>query len=370
VFRGQNATIHSLCTDFGHVNLEEEEMEMPRINILLLTVGLFAATTAFAQAPKPAGLTPRESALAQAMDRRDTRQDARSAKPAKPEDIDINCNQPNSHNGSINSVLAQLDPLRAWILDVSGTCNENVTIQSFENITLIAKPGASINDNSGGNLDVIDVFDTHEFSMQGFTVNGGSIGVACADISLCRFSGNTVQGSAGDGIAVLRSRVTLQGDTLQNNAGRGLALINGSLGTAIGVTIQGNAADGAIANVGSTLIASNVISQNNGGSGIRIGNHSTMRLIDSTLTGNPGAGVLIDSGSEGNFVTNITGNVITGNASPGVLLRDLSFGAFVGADHITGNNPGGFDVFCGPQFSATRGALTNIGGGLTNCFEP
>jgi parallel beta-helix repeat protein len=342
---------------------------MRRMNIFSLTVGLFAASTAFAQAPKPAGLAARESALDQAMDRKDIRENARSARRAKPEDIDINCNQPNTHNGSINSVLARLDPARTWILDVSGTCKENVVVQSFENLTLIAKPGASISDNSGGNLDVIDVFDTHEFSMQGFSVNGGSSGVGCGDYSQCRFSGNTVQGSTGDGIFIARSRASLQGDTLQNNAGRGLAVINGGVAATFGVTFQGNA-EGADANVGSTLIASNVISQNNGGAGIRIANHSTLRLIDSTLSGNSDVGVRVVGSSEANFVTNITGNVITGNAGPGVLLGDLSFASFVGADHITGNNPGGFDVFCAPQFSATRGALTGIGGGLTNCSEP
>jgi hypothetical protein len=304
------------------------------------------------------------------MDRKDTRQDARSARPEKPADIDINCNQPNGRNGSINSVLARLDPARAWKLDVSGSCKENVVVQSFENLTLIAKPGASVSDNSAGNLDVIDVFDTHEFSMQGFSVNGGSSGVGCGDYSLCRFSGNTVQGSTGDGIFVARSRASLQGDTLQNNAGRGLSVINGGVAISVGVTFQGNGAEGAGVNVGSTLIASNVISQNNGGAGIRIANHSTLRLIDSALTGNPDVGVRVVGSSEANFVTNITGNLITGNAGPGVLLGDLSFASFVGADHIIGNNPGGFDVFCAPQFSATRGALTGIGGGLTNCVEP
>ena len=346
---------------------------MPRINILSLAVGLFATATAFAQAPKPPSPAARELALEQAMDRKEGRMDTRAAKPAKAVDIEINCNRPEGRNNSINGVLARLDPSRVWTLDVSGTCNENVVIQSFENITLIAKPGASINDPSGGNLDVLDVGDTHEFSLQGFTINGGATGVVCFDYSLCRFSGNTVQGSAGDAVFVGRARATLQGDTLQTNAGRGLAVVNGSLAVAFGVTINGNGGNGAVANVGSTLIASNVLSQNNGGAGIRVTSHSTLRLIDSTLTGNPGAGVLVDSSSEVRFDINTTGNVITGNGGPGVILRDLSFGFFAGADNITGNslgNPGGLDVVCAPQFSATRGALTSIGGGTTNCTEP
>jgi len=50
-------------------------------------------------------------------------------------------------------------------------------------------------------------------------------------------------------------------------------------------------------------------------------------------------------------------------------VRDLSFAFFSSGNSITGNL-GGTDVLCSPQFSATRGALTNIGGGTTNCVEP
>ncbi len=346
---------------------------MRRMNIFSLAVGLFAAATTYAQAPKPAGSASRVLALEQAMDRKDAKADRRSAKPVDPPDIDINCNLQTGQNRSINAVVAKLDPHRAWTLEVSGTCNENVTIQSFENLTLIAKPGASINDPSGGNLDVLDVLDTHEFNLQGFIINGGATGVACADYSLCRFSGNTVQGSAGDGVVVVRAQASFQGDTLQNNTGRGLAVLNGGIAAAIGVTTRGNGGIGANANVGSNLVTLNLISQNNGSAGLRIANHSTLRLIDSTVTGNGVEGVAIAFSSEARFDTDTTGNVITGNGTNGVALSDLSFALFAGTDQITGNsifNPGGVDVFCGPQFSATRGALTNIGGGTTNCTEP
>lgn len=347
---------------------------MRRKNIFSLVVGLFAAASTFAQAPKPAGLAARELALEAAMDKKDAKADRRSTKPVDSPDIDINCNLQTGNNRSINAVVAKLDPHRAWTLEVSGTCNENVTIQSFENLTLIAKPGASINDPSGGNLDVIDVDDTHEFVLQGFTISGGANGVGCFDYSLCRFSGNTIQGAAaGDGLLVVRSQASLQGDTLQNNAGRGLAATNGSNVLGIGVTSQSNAAAGVIANVGGHLTLVNLTSRNNGGFGIRVANHSTLRLFDSTLTGNGLSGARLDGSSEAVFNTSTTGSLITGNATSGVDVLDLSFVSFAGADQITGNNifnPGGVDVFCGPQFSATRGALTSIGGGTTNCTEP
>jgi hypothetical protein len=282
----------------------------------------------------------------------------------------VNCSLPGAPVSSINAALARLDPTRVNTIRVSGTCNENVTVQGFENLTLIASPGASINDASGGNLDVLDVADTHEFSLQGFTINGA---ITCFDYSLCRFSGNTVQGSTGDGIAIVRARASFQGDTLQNNAGRGLSVLNGGIALAIGVTTQGNGDIGALANIGSNLTTLNMVSRNNASAGMRIANHSTLRLIDSTVTGNAFQGVAVDFSSEARFDTFTTGNLINGNGFAGVRLGDLSFVFFSGADNITGNqvaNPGGFDVVCGLQFSATRGALTNIGGGTTNCVEP
>jgi hypothetical protein len=57
-----------------------------------------------------------------------------------------------------------------------------------------------------------------------------------------------------------------------------------------------------------------------------------------------------------------------GNGSNGVVVRDLSFAKF-STSNVTGNLSG-TDVNCKPQFPATRGALTDIGGGTTNCVEP
>jgi hypothetical protein len=60
---------------------------------------------------------------------------------------------------------------------------------------------------------------------------------------------------------------------------------------------------------------------------------------------------------------------ITANSGVGVAVSDLSFALFTGGTTVTGN-ASGTDVLCLPQFPATRGALANIGGGITNCVEP
>src|SRR5262249_12112372 len=92
------------------------------------------------------------------------------------------------------NLLRQTETSGSNTIIVSGSCKENITIQSLDNLTLTAQSGASITDASNGTLDVIDVIDSRRVSINGFTISGGANGVACFDASLCRFSGNTVQG--------------------------------------------------------------------------------------------------------------------------------------------------------------------------------
>ena len=281
--------------------------------------------------------------------------------------LHVNCNGTNGLTRiqkAIN-ILQQAGWFGPNTILVSGSCKENITIQSLDNLTLTAQYGASITDASNGTLDVMDVIDSRRFSINGFTINGGASGVVCLNASLCRFSGNTVQGSAGYGVIVSESQATLNGDTLQNNAGRGLSVIGHSTADATGIRVQGNG-DGIVLNSGAYAVIGNSTIQNNQRFGILAANHSTVRCVPCTLTNNSNDGVRLQKESEGHF--DFGGNTITGNGGAGVTLLDLSFGSFDPGDVVTGNL-GGTDVVCKPQFSATRGALTNIGG-TTNCIEP
>jgi hypothetical protein len=249
---------------------------------------------------------------------------------------------------------------------VSGTCNENVVIQSLDNLTLTAQGGASINDSSGGNADVVDIGDSRRVSIRGFTINGGANGVVCSGASLCRFNGNTVQGSVNYGVVVNSAQATFNGDTLQNHGGRGLSVTDHGTAQAFGISVHGNG-DGVVLNSGGYAVIGNSTIQDNQRFGILASNHSTVRCLPCTITNNANDGVRFQKASEGSF--DFGGNTITGNGGAGVTLLDLSFASFDPEDNITGNLSG-TDVVCNPQFSATRGALTNIGGGTTNCTEP
>ncbi len=251
---------------------------------------------------------------------------------------------------------------------VSGSCKENVVIQSVDNLTFTAQNGASISDRSHGNADVMDILDSRRVSINGFTIDGGANGVVCAGASLCRFSGNTVQGSLNYGVIIVNSEATLTGDTLRNHAFRGLSIINGGQADADSITVQGNG-DGIVLNTRGTLVLSNSTVQGNQNRGILATTGSTIRLLASTVTANSGDGVRVQQSSQARFDSFAGPNSITNNGGAGVNLGDLSFAFFDVSGVVTGN-AGGTDVVCNPQFSATRGALTNLGGGTTNCVEP
>ncbi len=283
--------------------------------------------------------------------------------------LKVNCGTTGALS-TINGALKILDPKRPNTLIVSGACKENLSIQGFDGLTLTAKPGASISDASGGSSIVVFISDSNRVTLEGFKVNGGSSGIFCADFSTCRFKNNTIQGVTGfGGVSVIDSKASFEGDVIQDNSGDGLLAQSSTL-SLDGVTVQRNLNAGVDLMGGSTLDLRNSNVNGNGAaaeaSGVRIAGHSTAELTSNSITGNHSDGVRIFQASAAQFGG---GNVITGNGAPGAGVEDLSFADFAPGNVITGNaSP--FDVACLPQFSATRGALTNIGGGNTNCTEP
>jgi hypothetical protein len=252
-------------------------------------------------------------------------------------------------------------------INVSGACHENVAIQSIDRLTLNAVNGASVSDASGGTLDVISVADSRDVAINGFTVNGVSTGsangISCNDYSICRLSGNVIQGAGNGGFAVYgASNATLDGDTLQNNLGAGLVIRTGST-VRLGLRPFTARRNGQGINMGRGSIAAiGAVIESNSDQGVVVQEQSTLDFSGSSSS-NGSHGANVREGSVARF----TSATISNNGGEGVLVSDLSIVSFSGAT-VTGN-VGGTDVFCAPQFSATRGTATDIGGGTTNCVE-
>jgi parallel beta helix pectate lyase-like protein len=295
---------------------------------------------------------------------------------AQGTNLKVNCDGRGALS-TINRALKLLNPQGPNTLTVSGSCHENVVIQSFDRLTLTANLGATITDASGGNGVVVDIEDSTRISLQGFTINGGNIGVLCSDFSLCRFKENTVHNAINDGLGmyIVRSHASFDHDVIEDNNGDGLDVINESTVVSDGLTVQRNGGEGVFVGFESFMVVRTATVQGNAGNGIFASQNSSVAVVSSNITRNGGNGVFLAQASTAVFRAPLGPSSITNNGASGVLLRDLSFGQFEGSgNQITGNNTAtggvGNDVTCNPQFSATRGALTNIGGGTTNCVEP
>ena len=272
---------------------------------------------------------------------------------------------------TINAALKKLNPQGPNTVTVSGTCNDNVLIQGFDRLTLISTTGAIINDASSGGSFVVEIEDSRSATVQGFTVNGGLDGLVCGSASVCYFTGNTVQAAVGqEGVAVSNGSIAyLTNNVIQKNAQRGLTVNEGSQVFSTTDTFQSNGDSGVVANSGAYFSGGNSIIENNANDGVVATDHSTLRLISCIVSGNIGNGVTVQRGSDARFDSYSGPVTVIANSGSGVLVRDLSFGFFGPGGNITGNL-GGTDVVCAPQFPATRGALTHVGGGITNCVEP
>jgi hypothetical protein len=318
--------------------------------------------------------------------------------------LSVNCNGSAGEDQltTIGGALKLLNPEGPNTLNVSGSCHENIVIQGFGRLTLIAVNGASITDASGGTAAVVSITDSLSVSLQGFTINGSGPsdqqdGLDCTT-SNCFFSGNTFQ-NAGDSAGVRRGgHAYFNGDVFQDNTGFGLFVFNNAYALAIGITAQRNAGAGVVVGLSSTLNIVDSMVENNAVAGIQVRSGGTATIMHTTIVGNASDGIQVtDNGTADVSQTTITGNAgdgigvidhstlqlraalgignsITGNQGAGILVKDLSFARFsapANAPNVVKNNLGAADVLCSPQFPATRGVAAIVaGGGKTNCVEP
>jgi hypothetical protein len=267
---------------------------------------------------------------------------------------------------SITAALKLLDPSVPNKLNIFGTCNENVVIKGFNRLTLVGTQGASIVDGSGKTAQTILVVDSTDVMFRQLTIDGGLVGVQCDSFSVCRFSGDVVANGSG-GIQITQSRAELDG-TLVRHTDNGLTSLDASsVRIDGGVILDGNGT-GVVVDGGSSLESFGATISNSGLAGIEVSEHSYVSLSGTTISGNRNGIELVRHSS---FHLGAR-NMITANTGYGIFLFDLSFANFDPGNNVTGNNRSGIgalDVACFTQYTATRGALTNIGGGTTNCAE-
>ena len=281
--------------------------------------------------------------------------------------LNVHCGSISKTNPtSITAALKLLDPSVPNKLNIFGTCNENVLIKGFNRLTLVGTQGASIVDASGKTAQTILVVDSTDVIFRQLTIDGGLVGVQCDSFSVCRFSGDVVANGSG-GIQNTQSRAQLDG-TVVRHTDNGLTSLDASSVRVDGGVILDGSGTGVVADGGSSFESFGATISNSSLAGIEFSEHAFVSLSGTTISGNGNGIELIHHSSLHLGASNTN----TANNGYGIFLFDLSFATFDPGNSVTGNNRNGIgalDMACFPQFTATRGALTNIGGRTTNCAE-
>jgi len=276
---------------------------------------------------------------------------------AQAANLTVNCDKKETIHKAVK-LLATANPQGPNTITVSGSCRENILIQSMDRLTLTTKTGASITDRSGGSLAVVEIEDSQRVTLQGFTINGGAQGILSNTASLCYLTGNTIQGPGRFGINVIKgSRAFLESNMIED-WGRGAFVDSGGQVFSSNDVFQRNGGSALVILAAAYFESLNSKFDNNG---VGIDAGGTLTLRGGTISGNNSDGIRLLSGK-----AVFLGPTITGNGGVGVHLEDGAFAGFLAAN-ITGNL-GGLDVDCAPQFPITR--FIDRTGAITNCVEP
>ena len=262
--------------------------------------------------------------------------------------VNVDCNK----GGAVGPILSTLKP--GDVVLVHGTCQENILIQAeLQRMTLDGQRKATIKaaDASRPAIQVLG----REVTIKGFTVTGGSFGIAINRGATAVIDTNTIQYAANTGLEVSHnSFARIINNTIQHNEGNGI-LVLGSSSVHIGVWYTDD-----------KVPQPNVI-QNNGGDGIQVLRSSTARIIGNTLSGNRRNGLTIQQASH----ADVAGNVFNGNGqhgirvvgNSGVNLADSAMRLFEQPNKTTAPN-GMFGIWCevGAYVEGPLGSLSGRGG--------
>ena len=258
--------------------------------------------------------------------------------PARAANVQVVCpgGGPGAYS-SINAALSALDPHGPNTITVSGTCVENIFIDKFERLFILAAPGqtATINAADPSGI-VLTTFQSTGIILSGLVFQGGSVGVFLNQGSNVNIVNCTMQGNSGDGLDMqMASTLILENSTIQDNQGSGLSVAVGSNATlAISpnqrIRVLRNGGDGIDVDGSFFQVNFGVLDvENNAGAAIaQIGGR--MLIFD----GGVGGGNLFQGNGEGIDVFNAGSaqffgrNVIQNNGDVGLQILGSSVGIF------------------------------------------
>lgn len=289
--------------------------------------------------------------------------------PATARTVTVECGE-----GTVSDVLKNLDPQASNTIRVTGTCHDYIGINDFADLTIVgvSAGGKNATIQSLNGSPIFWIVASH-VQIKNLTISGGVYPIMCREFSVCRFTGNTIQNSNGNGVNIDSADATFSGDVIQNNANSGLNLTAARVRLSQ-VTVQGTTSgpwgpgNGLDINSGSTVTVEQLNVTGNQGAGLSVtGNsHLTNRPWTGafTVSNNANGGIWVVEQSSADLSGATVTNNGGGNGGAGVVIDGNAYAAFWGGGTFTGNQP--IDVYCGANF-AFAAAPQNATIGATNC---
>ena len=149
-----------------------------------------------------------------------------------------------SKGDSINGELAKLSRSGPNVLTVSGTCAEDIVIDGFDDLTLVAAPGAALHPASASSKTILLVNSSRRVVVDGFAINIPAPPPATPVTWVAEFNGSVgcvmknLAVTGGGGIRVQRSSYVSLSDSTLHDVTIGMTVGNACTGDIRGVTID------------------------------------------------------------------------------------------------------------------------------------
>lgn len=282
---------------------------------------------------------------------------------------------------SISAALAAIGQTGPSTISVTGTCNENVTLNNARSLTIFAGPGGAKIVGPQDN-DSVDIFRSQDINLQnleiagtpGTTVDTAGGGVLISDASEVHIVGCNIHDNQGGGVFTQTgSRLFLSYTTIQNNSpGDALNVVNDSSADMVGTTIQNNGFGVFVQNRSGVIFRGKNLILNND-IGIQATDVSSVRLqtpdpsLFTTVQGHNTSGIVVARQSA--LVIAGAPHLVqnNGSACPGdplcggvVALRNSTVRLFAG--NITGNQGSGISVQQGANVVLSGATISNNSG--------
>ena len=203
-------------------------------------------------------------------------------------------------------------------IQVSGTCNENVTIPIGKDVLTLDGGGDATINGPDPALNTVSARGVRALTVRGFRITGGRTGISIDRGSSAFIDGNTIEYAGRIGIiAGGWSTVNITNNIIQNNPSHG-------------INVTGNAyAFVGFATADDTIASPNAI-RHNGVHGINVSFSASARIAGNTISDNVRNGVNVDRASQ----ATVSDNTIDANGQNGIFVTEnsgLNLGSETGA---------------------------------------